>query len=57
MQDAKEYWRYAEECGRMARDGPPEHKDTFLGIAEAWRRCALLAEAENTAKPALVDGD
>jgi len=57
MQDAKEYWRYAEECERIAREGPPEHKETLLGIAKAWRRQARLAAAENTAKPVSVDRD
>jgi hypothetical protein len=57
MQDAKEYWRYAEECERIAREGPPENKETLRGIAEAWRRCARLAEERDTAKPASVDGD
>jgi hypothetical protein len=57
MQDAKKYWRYAEECERIAREGPPEHRETLLGIAKAWRRHARLAEAEHTAKPASVDGD
>jgi hypothetical protein len=57
MQGPKEYWWYAEECERLARDGPTEHKETLLGIAKAWRKCARLAEAEGTAKPASVDGD
>jgi hypothetical protein len=57
MQDAKEYWRYAEECERIAREGPPEHRETLLGIAKAWRRHARLAEAEDTAKPVSIDGD
>ena len=57
MQDPKEYWKYAEECERIAREGPAEHQETLLGIAKAWRRFARLAEAENTAKPASVDGD
>jgi hypothetical protein len=58
MPDPKEYWRYAEECERMAQEGPAEYKETLLGIAKAWRRCARLAEAEkNMTKPASVDGD
>jgi hypothetical protein len=57
MPDPKEYWRYAEECERMAQEGPAEYKETLLGIAKAWRKCARLAEAENMTKPASVDGD
>jgi hypothetical protein len=57
MQDPKEYWRYAEECERIAREEQTGHKETLLGIAKAWRKCARLAEAENIAKPASVDGD
>ena len=57
MQDPKEYWRYAEECERIARDGVPEHKETLLGIAKAWRKFARLADAENTAQPTPLDGD
>ncbi len=44
MQTREEYRKYAEECERIARNGPPEHRETLLKIANAWRRYAASAE-------------
>jgi hypothetical protein len=54
MDNPTEYRRYAEECERMAREGPPEHGEVLLAIAKAWRDCALRAESSEA--PSL-DGD
>ncbi len=44
MQTPEEYRKYAEECERIARNGPPEHRETLLKIANAWRQYAASAE-------------
>ncbi len=46
MQSSQEYRHYAEECERIAREGPPEHKETLLAIAQAWRAGALTPWAK-----------
>jgi hypothetical protein len=51
MQKPAEYLKYAEDCERMAKSGPVEHRATLLKIAEAWRQCA--AEAVRRKKPTL----
>src|SRR4051812_46333604 len=53
----EEYRKYAEECERIARRGPPEHKETLLKIAKAWRECAASAEKKSTGEPSSLDGD
>jgi len=50
MQNAAEYRKYAEECERMAKTAPIEHRETLLKIAKAWRACALEAEKRQKAK-------
>jgi hypothetical protein len=57
MQTPEEYRRYAEECERMARDGPPENRESLLKIASAWRECADSAEKKIKDEPSSVDGD
>jgi len=47
MQSPVEYRRYAEECVRMAKEGPAQHSATLLKIAEAWQQCALEAERQD----------
>jgi hypothetical protein len=34
------YRKNAEECRRLARTLPAEHKETLLRIADAWIACA-----------------
>jgi|SRR5712692_4774673 len=55
MQNPKDYRRYAEECERIARSASPEHQETLLKIARAWRECALNAEKRNSDQPSSVD--
>jgi hypothetical protein len=57
MDSPEEYRTYAEECERMARNGPLENKEPLLAIAKAWRECALRAERKNTGQAPSVDGD
>jgi len=57
MQTPEEYRRYAEECERMARDGPPENRESLLKIASAWRECADNAENKIKDTSSSVDGD
>jgi hypothetical protein len=45
MAEAATYRRYAEECRRLAKMMPPEHRTTLLEIAEAWTRLAQESEA------------
>jgi hypothetical protein len=40
MQTPEEYRKYAEECERLARMGPPDKADIMLAIANAWRQRA-----------------
>ncbi len=40
MLTAAECRTHAEQCERLARDGPPEHQAVTLAIARAWRRVA-----------------
>jgi hypothetical protein len=44
MQTPEEYRKYAEECERLARMGPPDKADIMLAIASAWRQRAEEAE-------------
>ncbi len=56
MQNPAQYRKYAEECERLAREGPPENKATLLDIATAWRKCAEEAERQEKAKgPGTID--
>jgi hypothetical protein len=41
------YRKYAAECRRLA-DEMPKHKATLLEIADAWIRCAEMAERKST---------
>lgn len=54
MQGPAEYRKYAEECERMAKDGPREHRSALLKIAEAWRQCALDAERKDKKAPPIA---
>jgi hypothetical protein len=56
MQTPEEYRKYAEECERIASSGPPEHRETLLKIARAWRECAASAERRNSDQPSSIDG-
>jgi hypothetical protein len=40
MGDPATYTRYAEECKRLAKLMPEEHRRTLLDIAEAWMKLA-----------------
>jgi phytoene/squalene synthetase len=40
MGDPKIYRQYAEECRRLARSMPEEHRPALLKIAEAWTQLA-----------------
>ena len=44
MADPATYRRYAEECRRLAKMMPAEHRKTLLEIAEAWTRLAGESE-------------
>jgi hypothetical protein len=57
MQTPEEYRKYAEECERIARNGPPEHQEILLKIANAWRQYAANAEKEKKDQPSSLDGD
>jgi hypothetical protein len=57
MHTPDEYRRYAEECERIARDGPPENRESLLKIASAWRECADNAENKIKDTSSSVDGD
>jgi hypothetical protein len=43
--------KYAEECERIARNGPLEHREILLKIANAWRQYAASAEKEREDHP------
>jgi hypothetical protein len=51
MQNPAEYKKYAEECERMAKEGPQEHRAALLKIAEAWRNCAFEIERSQKDAP------
>jgi ferric-dicitrate binding protein FerR (iron transport regulator) len=51
MQNPSEYRKYAEECERMAKEGPQEHRAALLKIAEAWRNCAIEIEGGDKDAP------
>jgi hypothetical protein len=53
MQTPAEYRKYAEECERIARESPPEHRAALRTIAKAWQVCAEEAERREKAKGAL----
>jgi len=56
MQKPAEYRKYAEECERLARQLPSQHKETLLAIARAWRVCADEAQRKNEAgQPKISD--
>src|SRR6185295_7800543 len=40
------------ECERLARNGPPDHRETLIKIANAWRELAINAEKRNKNTPA-----
>jgi hypothetical protein len=44
MRSPEEYRKYANECERIAREGPEENRRVLLEIAGAWRQCAEDAE-------------
>lgn len=44
LSDSAKYRKYAEECRRLAKLMRPEHRETLIEIAEAWLRCAKVAE-------------
>jgi len=46
MNDPATYRRYAEECQRLARTMPQEHRRTLLEIAEAWLTLARESERQ-----------
>ncbi len=49
MLTAAECRTHAEQCERLARDGPPEHQAVTLAIARAWRRVAEdIEQRENS---------
>jgi hypothetical protein len=54
MQTPEEYRKYAEECERIARNGPLEHREILLKIANAWRQCAAKGKEDQPSSP---DGD
>jgi hypothetical protein len=42
------YRRYAEECQRLAKTMPEEHRRALLEIADAWLVLAQEAERKKT---------
>jgi hypothetical protein len=48
MHDPATYRRYADECRRLAKTMPEEHRRTLLEIAAAWTRLAQEAERRET---------
>ena len=46
MRDPVKFRRYAEECRRLAKMMPLEHRGTLMKIAEAWIECAQEAERD-----------
>jgi hypothetical protein len=45
--DATKYMQYSAECRRLAIE-MPKNKATLLEIADAWIRCAEMAERKPT---------
>jgi hypothetical protein len=46
MRDPAKFRKYAEECRRLAKIMPAEHRGTLLKIADAWTDCAREAERD-----------
>ena len=46
MGDPKIYRQYAEECRRLARSMPEEHRPALMKIAEAWIQLADESERQ-----------
>jgi hypothetical protein len=51
MQNPAQFWRFAEECERLAEEMPNE-KDALLAMARAWRKCAHEAEHKSEQRQA-----
>jgi transcriptional regulator of acetoin/glycerol metabolism len=49
--------KYAEDCERIAREGPAQNTAVMLAIANAWRRCAEELERQENPAPQSTDGD
>ena len=47
MQNAAQYREYAEQCRQLAKSMRGANKQTLLGIAEAWDKCACEIEGED----------
>ena len=52
MEAPVRYRRYAEECRRLAKIMPEEHRLTLLELADAWTKCAEDAERAINAEDA-----
>jgi hypothetical protein len=50
MQKPQTFRKYAEECRRLARSLPAEHRATLLMIADAWTACAEEEERKQKAR-------
>ena len=46
-----------KNASEIARDGPPENRESLLKIASAWRECADNAENKIKDTSSSVDGD
>jgi hypothetical protein len=46
--DPKTYRRYAEECQKLAKMMPDEHRPTLLAMAESWIELAHKAANSKT---------
>ena len=57
MLTSAECLTYAEECERIARDGPAQNTAVMLAIANAWRRCAEELERRENPAPQSTEGD
>ena len=55
MRSPDEYRKYAQECERIAREGPENNRKALLEIAQAWRQCADEAERQETSIVVLAD--
>jgi hypothetical protein len=49
MRDPATFRKYANECYRLSRLMPSEHRQALIEIAEAWLKCAEDAESETKA--------
>jgi hypothetical protein len=56
MQNAAQYREYAEQCRQLAKSMKGQNKQTLLGIAEAWDKCAREIEAERPSSDRKPDG-